>query len=655
MASSAVELGELTLVIRLQDCLRRLERVRREEHASQNCDDGGAPFAGEPTISTDGGDQRRIGRFEIEERLSGGGQGIVFAAYDPVLKRRVALKLPRPETLVRGELRQRFLREAQAAARFNHPNLVQVFEAVEAGLLCFIVSAFCEGPNLRQFLERHAGLLPLDQAAQTVATLADGVDHIHRRGVLHRDIKPSNVMLEPLPSADPSRCPNGDELADFTPMLTDFGLAKLVETQGEQTRSGALLGTTAYMSPEQAKCDQAAIGPASDVYGLGAVLYELLTGRPPFCAASDGETLRMVVADDPAPPRRSQPRIPADLEAICLRCLEKSPTKRYASAALLARDLRNFLAGEPTVARPLSPRGRLVRWARRQPIVASLSAGVLLLLLTVATVSTVAAVRIHRSRREAEAIAERESKAKDEANRLRSQSVRDLNEIERRGRQMWRNVYVSNIRAAFEAQAAGDLGAVRKFLDDSRPGPEREDLRSFEWYYLWRELTTVGRTELATEGGPCYFVTYSPDGKLMAAGTEGGFVHIWNAVSLAPVHRWRAHSSCVNEIRFSPDGRLLATTSCDRTARLWHTVDWQAASEPMRRNQPLSCSAFTPDGKLLITSAGHEQAAWPAFAGNHGLGRGNRCGAAQLCRRSRHDLTAGGNAWGTPGRYHQRL
>ena len=505
--------------------------------------------------------------------------------------------------MVRGDLRARFLREAQAAARFNHPNLVQVFEAAEAGPLCFIVSAFCEGPNLQEFLEPRAGSLAFDQAAQMVADLADGVEHIHCRGVLHRDIKPSNIMLEPLPSADPRRNSMREPLAGFTPKLTDFGLAKLVEAQGEQTRSGVLLGTTAYMPPEQARGDHRALGPASDVYGLGAVLYELLTGQPPFKAGSDGDTLRMVMAEDPVPPRRFRPQIPADLESICLRCLEKSPANRYSSAALLARDLRNFLAGEPTVARPLSPRGRLVRWARRQPVVASLSASVLLLLLTVATVSTVAAVRIDRSRREAEAIAERESKAKDEANRLRSQSVRDLNEIERRGRQMWRNVYVSNIRAAFEAQAAGDLGAVRKFLDDSRPGPEREDLRSFEWYYLWRELTTVGRTELATEGGPCYFVTYSPDGKLMAAGTEGGFVHIWNAVSLAPVHRWRAHSSCVNEIRFSPDGRLLATTSCDRTARLWHTVDWQPASEPMRRNQPLSCSAFTPDGKLLITSA----------------------------------------------------
>ncbi len=446
-------------------------------------------------------------------------------------------------------------------------------------------------------LRAHALASPIEQAANLVASLARAVNHIHTRGVLHRDIKPSNVLLEPLDEGATT-----GQLDRYLPKLTDFGLAKLLEREHEATRSGTAIGTPAYMAPEQARGVKDQIGPATDVYGLGAVLYELLTRCKPFDGPSEADCLRLILSSDPVRPRRVRSEIRRDLEAICLKCLEKDPKRRYATAGALAADLERYLAGAPTQARPLPTYQRLVRWTRRQPAVASLAAGVLLLLLTVATVSTVAAIRIDESRRGAEAIAEREAAAKDQAIRLRVQSERDLREIQARDRQLWRSLYGTRIRRAFDAYGQGRADLLTTLLEDCRPAAGRDDLRGFEWHYLLRKLEFVGRTDLISEGGPCYFVTYSPDGKQILAGTEGGFVNTWDASTFAPVRRFQAHASCVNDIRFSPDGQKVATVSCDNTTRLWHAPDWQPAGAPMQSDQPVFRSVFTPDGKLLITT-----------------------------------------------------
>jgi tetratricopeptide (TPR) repeat protein len=291
-------------------------------------------------------------------------------------------------------LRKRFLREARAVARLTHPHIVPVYEVGEVGPILYIASALVEGKSLAQWLRERGAPCNPRTAAALVADLADAMDYAHGQGILHRDLKPANVLLE-LPQGDaPETLPGNVAPAKWVAKVADFGLAKILDLADGETRTGALLGTPAYMSPEQARADHSAIGPATDIYALGAILYELLTGRPPFRADSDAETLRMIAAEEPVAPRRKCVDIQRDLDAICLKCLEKSPTRRYASAGQLSADLRRFLAGEPTQARPLPSMQRLARWTGRNRRVAALLATVASLLICVAAVSTVAAVRI---------------------------------------------------------------------------------------------------------------------------------------------------------------------------------------------------------------------------------------------------------------------
>jgi serine/threonine protein kinase/tetratricopeptide (TPR) repeat protein len=340
-----------------------------------------------------------LGRFEIRRELGRGAFGMVFLAHDPCLGREVALKVPRPDALVTPELRERFFREARATAGLDHPNLVPVYETGEVGPICFIASAYCPGVTLAAWLRKRTEPVPVRLAAQLVATLAAAVEYAHRHGVVHRDLKPSNVLLqwrsEPrAPSSGPTRldaAPTGpgprDAEWDFVPKVTDFGLAKLTpgapattDAAGEPTQSGMIMGTPTYMAPEQASGRSKAVGPAADVYAVGIILYELLVGRAPFQGETVLDTLEQVRSYEPVPPRRWRPKLPRDLETICLKCLQKEPGKRYASAAALADDLRRFLAGMPIQARPVRVWERGVKWAQRRPTAAAL-VGVTLLAL----------------------------------------------------------------------------------------------------------------------------------------------------------------------------------------------------------------------------------------------------------------------------------
>jgi eukaryotic-like serine/threonine-protein kinase len=341
----------------------------------------------------------RFGRFEIRRELGRGAFGIVSLAYDPNLHREVALKVPRSEVQVTPELRARFRHEAMAAAGLDHPNIVPVYEAGEEGSVCFIASAYCRGITLSAWLRQRIYPVPCRMAAGLLATLAEAVDHAHARGVLHRDLKPSNVLLEDPSSGGPS----GDG-ADLVPRITDFGMAKLQdplpgeEGASSRTMTGVIMGTASYMAPEQAEGKAGAVGPAADVYSLGVILYEVLTGRPPFQEDSALETLVQVRTLDPVPPSRLRPRIPRDLETICLKCLNKPPQARYPSAAALADDLRRFLAAEPIHARPTPAWERALKWVHRHPAISALAGAAVVAAVTLAVVIGRDNVRLKRQR-----------------------------------------------------------------------------------------------------------------------------------------------------------------------------------------------------------------------------------------------------------------
>jgi transcription initiation factor TFIIIB Brf1 subunit/transcription initiation factor TFIIB len=285
--------------------------------------------------------------YEVLEELGRGGMGIVYRARQIRLNRAVALKVIRSGRHAEPHERDRFQQEAEAVARLQHPNIVQVHEVGEAGGCPFLALELCPGGNLARRL--NGTPLPPIEAACLVETLARAVHHAHSQGVVHRDLKPANILLD----------------ADGTPKIADFGVAKMLDAEPGLTTSGLLLGTPAYMAPEQARGKPGDVGPAIDVYGLGAILYEVLTGRPPFRTDGALDTLHQVLHEDPAPPRHLAPTISRDLEGVCLKCLAKDPKDRYASAEELAEDLRRIQAGEPTHGRPVSSLSRLWRWCQR--------------------------------------------------------------------------------------------------------------------------------------------------------------------------------------------------------------------------------------------------------------------------------------------------
>ncbi len=337
--------------------------------------------------------QRLQPGYEILGELGRGGMGVVYRARQRGLNRLVALKMiatgPDAGPDAGPVAVSRFRREAEAAARLQHPNIVQVHEVGEQEGKPYLAMELVDGPTLAAKLAE--GPLPPRQAAELVAALARAVEYAHGCGIVHRDLKPLNVLLAAaltVSSADGSR-----RSFPFTPKITDFGLAKNLAAGPGPTETGTVLGSPCYMAPEQIGGRSDQVGPTADVYSLGAILYDALTGRPPFRAATALETLDLVRSAEPVPPARFQPGLPRDLQTTCLKCLEKQPAKRYATAALLAADLERFLAGEPIRARPASPGERLVKWARRKPALATA-----LILLTVSLAALVAGVVAHNVR-----------------------------------------------------------------------------------------------------------------------------------------------------------------------------------------------------------------------------------------------------------------
>jgi WD40 repeat protein/serine/threonine protein kinase len=532
--------------------------------------------------------------YEILGELGRGGMGVVYLARQIGLDRLVALKMILAGAHASPDDVARFRREAEAVAQLQHPHIVQVYDVGEQEGLPYFSLEYIEGGSLVQKLSGTP--LPSHQAAELVAVLADAIHAAHLRNIIHRDLKPANVLLT----------------ADGTPKITDFGLAKRLDAPAGLTQSGAIVGTPSYMAPEQAEGRSKQVGPATDVYALGAILYEALTGRPPFRAETPFDTLLQVVHEEPVPPRRLLPKIPRDLEIICLKALAKAPDQRYASARDLADDLRRFLKGEPIRARPVGRGEKAWRWCRRNPALA-LASGLAVGGLVAATVIAFAfAVRENWNSHQLGEKALQLDVALQESKGNLKEAKENLRQAKSR---LAENYLDRGLTLCAQGDAArGMLWLVRGLKevppeDSSLQGAIRCQLSNWvcELHPLRAILSHQGRVEA---------LAFSPDGKAVLTGSWDHTARLWETGTGQSLGKSMPHEGFVLAIAFSPDGKTVLTGSTDKTARLWEAATGKAQGPPLPHQGWVEAVAFNPDGKTVLTGS-HDKTAqlWEASTG----------------------------------------
>lgn len=544
--------------------------------------------------------------YDLLGEIGRGGIGVVYKARHRGLNRIVALKLLLAADHARAEDRARFHVEAEAVARLQHPAIVQIYEVGECRDGPFLALEYVDGPSLA----RHTrGQLQSPRvAAELVETLARAVDFAHAHGVVHRDLKPANVLLQPI-SRHRSSQDAAALLTEFRPKITDFGLAKLLD-QPDRTETGRILGTPSYMAPEQARGQSRAAGPAADIYALGAILYELLTGCPPFQGLTPVDIVIQVLHDEPVSPRRLQPRLPRDLETICLKCLQKHPGSRYPSAAALAEDLRRYLDGRPILARRVGPVVRGWRWCRRNPGQAALAAAALLAVAVAFTGVTWGYLSAESSWR-------REIAARLEEARQRDQAELAL--------------YYNRIALAEREWLANNVAHAEALLERCQPAPGTPDRRGFEWFYLKQLCQNRLIAIPAHPGLHVRDVAYTPDGRHLVTaagkpdyarlGVEQGGLAVWNA-SGQLVGTVSGFPGQIISVTLSRDGKRLLGIGSDKKAYLWDVPTRQplAVFDAVATEGSPARAAFSPDGQTIAIPTSHAVELRDASEG-HLLGR----------------------------------
>jgi WD40 repeat protein len=586
--------------------------------AADSTGDNTPPASGAPASPM--GELQRVGRFEVRARLGAGAFGGVYRAHDPQLDREVALKVPHPGTLDSPARVQRFLREAKAAANLRHPNIVPLYETGRDGDRYYIASAFIPGTTLAEALaERET--IDSTWAVNIARSLAEALAYAHAQGIVHRDVKPANIMLD----------------GKGQPLLMDFGLASRKEEASKLTNEGAVLGTPSYMAPEQASGKSGAAGPAADQYSLGCLLFELLTGETPFDGPAEAQVYHHVRSEAPSP-RKLNPAVAVDLAAVCLHCLEKDPAKRYPDCGALAEDLRCWLLGEPTTARPLGPVQRAARWARRNPALAAAAGMATAALLAVSALAV--GFGIYRSQ-VAQDLLEKQEQTQAALNEAQLQrqlaeanerkaieaARKEAQERDRAQQQLLRSeslAYANQIAAAQFAWDSGDALMAMHRLESTRL-----DLRNWEYRYLSTLFHKNQRTFLG-HTADVRSVVFSPDGSRIASGSEDQTVKVWDVISGKTILTLAGHKGLVTSVAFSREGRQIASGSDDGTVKLWDAGTGREIFTLQGHSDQVRAVAFSPDGKRVGSgSLDNTIKLWNAVTGRELLTLKGHAGAVQ--------------------------
>jgi WD40 repeat protein len=574
---------------------------------------------------------RSFGDYELVAELGRGGMGIVLQARQRSLNRPVALKMIRAGRRASSDDLLRLRNEAEAVANLDHPNIIPIYEVGEHRGYSYFAMKLVEGGTLAQRLGEYAA--KPRGAARAMATVARAVHHAHQRGVLHCDLKPSNILID----------------AGGQPHVSDFGLAMRIKGDQRMTVPGVTLGSPPYMAAEQLPGHKGAVTTATDVYGLGAILYALLTKRPPFQAESVDEIVEQVKDWTPEPPGAINRLVDRDLEAICLKCLNKDPPRRYASALELAEDLERWLAGEPIVARPVGSAERAWRWCRRNPAVAGAVGTAAAALVAVAVISVLYASRQRQfaveqqnATREITLLASGLEQSLTESNRLlairnfeRAQAAFEKEQIGpgllwmieswrsavAAGDLAWQQAaranvaawqpYHARIKAVLSHPAPVDVAA---FSPDGKTIVTGSDDRTAR---LWHAATGQPIGSPLAHGGEVIAVAFSPDGKTVLTACLDKSVRLWDAATGQPIAP-PIHHGCGGAVAFGPDGKTFLAGCSDGKAQLWDTTTGLPVGTPISGTGNFHSVAFSPDGKTIVTGSWDGTARlWDATTGRH--------------------------------------